>query len=436
MQLRIEKIVFPGKALAREEGKIIFTDEGLPGELVEVEILKDRKNYFEARTINILEPSSLRQNPVCSHYRACSPYQIMSYDLEIRIKIEQLTEICSRAFGQNFSALPVIPSPAIEGYRNRIKLSLNWDSQPPFLAYHQPGSLESLLPVEHCVLVSQRVNTIISRLNELIKTASLPEVKHLEIRQSFLTNEILLIFFTEDEDSLEKISELWIPALSLDSKVAGAVAAVQNRRKPKYVRLYGRDYLEEKIGTVIFRYGAASFFQVNPPMVEKVIIRIKEYISSEAPVKLADLYAGLGTFGLLLASEASEILAVESDPSNVFYLKKNLRLNRVQHLTVAEGRSEEWVEEILDFKPSAIVIDPPRRGVSPVLIEALKQQPVDLLFYLSCNPPTLARDLKLFFPEYNLAEITGFDFFPRTPHLETLAVLKSRPSDRSKRPAN
>lgn len=424
MQVRIEKVVYPGKALARSEGKIIFTDEGLPAELVEVEVLKDKKNYLEARTLKVIESSSSRQNPVCSHYQACSPYQVMTYDLELKIKSEQLTEIFSRALHREFTALEVIPSPATTGYRNKIKLSLSWDSRAPFLAYHEPGSIESLLPVESCVLVSDKVNAIISSLNNLIKGIALPAVRHLEIRQSFWTKEILLVFLAEDEESLEKVAELWVPALALDPLVVGAVGVLENRKKPKFVRLYGRDYLEEKIGQTIFRYGAGSFFQVNPLMLEKVIARIKERLQAVAPVRLTDLYAGLGTFGLLLASEASEILAVESDPSNVFYLKKNLRLNRVQHLTIAEGRSEDWTEEILDFKPSAVIIDPPRKGVSAVLIEALKSQPVELLFYVSCNPTTLARDLKVFFPEYELSEIIGFDFFPRTPHLETLAVLK------------
>lgn len=426
MQVRIEKVVYPGKALARSEGKIIFTDEGLPTELVEVEVLKDKKNYLEARTLKVIESSASRQNPVCSHYQACSPYQVMTYDLELKIKSEQLTEIFSRALHRELTPLKVIPSPATTGYRNKIKLSLSWDSRPPFLAYHEPGSIESLLPVESCVLVSDKVNAIIFSLNNLIKGIALPAVRHLEIRQSFWTKEILLVFLAEDEEGLEKVAELLVPTLALDPLVIGAVGVLENRKKPKFVRLYGRDYLEEKIGQTIFRYGAGSFFQVNPPMLEKVIAKIKEHLKPLTPVKLVDLYAGLGTFGLLLAEEASEILAVESDPNNIFYLKKNLRLNRVQHLTVAEGRSEDWIEEVLAFKPGVIVIDPPRKGMAAELIKSLKQQPAPLLFYLSCNPTTLARDLKLFLPEYELVEITGFDFFPRTPHIETLAVLRAR----------
>lgn len=427
MQLRVEKIVYPGRALARSGGKIVFTDEGLPGELVEVEFLRDKKNYAEARTIRVLEASSQRQAPACNHYSACSPYQVMSYELELKTKQGQLLEIFSHLPGYKLENIEFVPSPAILGYRNKIRLRFNWQSQPPCLAYHEPGSMVSFLPVESCHLVSDRVNRVISRFQVLLKGEPLPAISHLEIRESFWAGELLLVLESEDQDSLERAAELWVPALALDSPLAGVVGVVVEGRRRIFLRLYGRDYLEEKIGQTVFRYGAGSFFQVNPPMLEKVVDRIRKHLEPRAPVKLIDLYAGLGTFGLLLAGSASEILAIESDPGNVFFLKKNMRLNRVQHLSLAEGRSEDWIEDILEFGAGALVIDPPRRGMAEELVEALTARPAGLIFYLSCNPTTLARDLKKFLSGYELLEITGFDFFPRTPHIETLAVLRARP---------
>ncbi|MGB9907605.1 MAG: 23S rRNA (uracil(1939)-C(5))-methyltransferase RlmD [Candidatus Saccharicenans sp.] len=428
MELRVEKIVYPGRSLARAEGKIVFTDQGLPGELVEVEILKDKKNYAEARTLKILQPSADRQPPLCGHYQACSPYQIMTYDLELRTKRAQLLEIFSGLYGGDKPPLELVPSPLIYGYRNKIRLSFNWQAQPPFLAYHEPSSMASFLPVESCALVSEKVNAVISRFNTLLRGEPLPAIRHLEIRESFWSGELLLLLEATDEDSLERAAHLWLPALTMDFPVAGVVGLVPEGRRKFYSRLYGRDYLEEKVGQVVFRYGAGSFFQVNPPLLEKVVAKIKPHLEPLSPVKLIDLYAGLGTFGLLLSGSASEIMAIESDPGNIFFLKKNLRLNRIQHLVVAEGRSEDWIDVILEFQAGAVVIDPPRKGMAEELVEALVSHPPGLIFYLSCNPTTLARDLKKFLPAYELLAITGFDFFPRTPHLETLAVLKARPS--------
>lgn len=426
MELRVEKVVYPGRALGRVEGKIVFTDEGLPGELVEVNILKDKKNYAEARTLKIIEPSADRQLPRCSHYQACSPYQVMTYDLELRTKQAQLNEIFSGLYGDQRPPLEFVPSPQIYGYRNKIRLSFNWQSQPPFLAYHEPGSRVSFLPVENCALVSEKVNSLISRFSTLLRGETLPAVRHLEIRESFWSGQLLLLMEATETDSLERAARLWIPALTMDSTVTGVVGLVQAGRRKSVSRLYGHDFLEEKVGQIVFRYGAGSFFQVNPPLLEKVVDKIRQHLEPLSSIKLIDLYAGLGTFGLLLSGSASEILAVESDPSNIFFLKKNLRLNRIQHLVIAEGRSEDWIDDILKFKAGALVIDPPRKGMSEELIEALVSSPPGLVFYLSCNPATLARDLKKFLKAYELVEITGFDFFPRTPHLETLAVLKAR----------
>lgn len=426
MQVRVEKIVYPGRSLARQEGKIIFTDEGLPGELVEIEPVKEKKNYLEARTVGILEPAAERQAALCDHYRACSPYQVMTYESELEVKKQQLAEIFFHLNLNNRPGIDIKPSPLITGYRNKIRLSFNWSASPPYLAYHEPGSMEKFLPVEKCALVSDQVNNIISAVNTLLKGQPIPGLTHLEIRQSFWTQEILIVLEAGEEESLEKAAELWVPPLSLDNKLAGLTGIANLVRRKQYHKLYGRDYLEEKIGQTVFRYGAGSFFQVNPPMLEKVAEKIKEYLSPIAPVKLVDLYAGLGTFGLLLGELASEIMAVEAEPSNIFYLKKNLKLNRRQNILVCEGRSEDWLEEINEFRPSAMVIDPPRRGLAQEIADFLKSFPVPIIFYLSCNPTTLARDLKHFLPEYEISEITAFDFFPRTPHIETLTVLKSK----------
>ncbi|MGB9894013.1 MAG: 23S rRNA (uracil(1939)-C(5))-methyltransferase RlmD, partial [Candidatus Saccharicenans sp.] len=399
-------------------------DEGLPGELVEVEVLKERKNYSEARTIRILESSSDRLKPACSHYLACSPYQVMPYELELKIKGQQLQEIFRQFLGKVINSINFIPARVIAGYRNKIKLNIDWASQPPTLAYHQPGSTVEMIPVDYCHLVSEEVNKVIAKMNNLLLGPALPGIQNLEIKQSFWRQEILLIFYALEETSLEPVTKLWLPALTQKSPVVGAVGVVPRRNKPHFINLYGKDYLEEKINQTIFRYGAGSFFQVNPAMLEKVIERIQDYLKALGPVKLADLYAGLGTFGLLLAAEASEILAVESEPANIYYLKKNLKINGIQHLTVAEGKTEDWLEQVLDFRPQVVILDPPRKGLSGKIISAFKEQVVELIFYLSCNPTTQARDLPLFQPEYRTVEITAFDFFPRTAHLETLAVLK------------
>ncbi len=400
MQLRIEKIVYPGRPLARAEGKTIFTDEGLPGELVEVEILKEKKNYAEARTLRVIESAAERQIPVCNHYSACSPYQIMNYSLELKIKQEQLREIFSSVCGFHGPTIDFIPSPVIYGYRNKICLRFIWQAEKPCLAYHEPRSQLSFFPVDRCDLVSARVNAVISTFKVLLQGEPLTGLRHLEIRESFSRGELLLVFEADEAASLEKVPASWVPALRLEAPIAGAVGVLLKGRRRILQRLDGRDYIEEKIGRTIFRYGAGSFFQVNPVMLAKVVEKLQEHLQPHGPVKLIDLYAGLGTFGLLLADMASEIMAIEVDPNNIFFLEKNTRLNHIRHLKVVAGRSEDRVEDILAFKPGALVIDPPRRGMAAELVRALKACSPRLIFYLSCNPATLARDLRNLLDSY------------------------------------
>jgi 23S rRNA (uracil1939-C5)-methyltransferase len=141
---------------------------------------------------------------------------------------------------------------------------------------------------------------------------------------------------------------------------------------------------------------------------------------------VADLYCGLGTFGMFLARRCREVFGVEPEPGNVAFLKKNLELNGIGNFAVCEGTAEEWLDEILERDPAVIILDPPRRGVDPEIVRRLVEDPVPRILYLSCNPTTLARDLKGLGQAYNIAAVRVYDFFPHTPHIETLAVLEQR----------
>jgi len=212
--------------------------------------------------------------------------------------------------------------------------------------------------------------------------------------------------------------------LSAHPGLTGIAGVVNHHPEVKPVSIYGQLGLEEKFAEVILRYGPECFFQVNPPQLLSVVNELKAWFRESKPVRLLDLYAGVGTFGFLLSDLASEILAVESEPANIFYFKKNLRLNQATNIKLVAGRVEQKLKEITDFNPEVAMLDPPRQGLQPELIAELKKIPLRSIFYLSCDPATLARDLNRFRPEFEPQAIRAFDFFPRTPHLEVLTHLK------------
>jgi len=428
MELRIEKIVYPGRALGLHERQVVFTDEGLPGELVSVKILAKRKNFLEAKTVEILEPVPDRIEPRCSHYRACSPYQIMTYELETKIKSAQLAEILTRfkiPYSQGGDKWPdLVPSPQIYGYRNKIKLAVVWGNPKPFLAYHEPGSQTDLLPVENCALVSSDVNFLLSAFKELIETSPLPAISQIEIRQSFSSRALLAILYSENKLGLTEAARRWLPRLSAQPGLTGVAGLLPGHPAARPISIYGQLYLEEKFEKLSLRSGPKCFFQVNLPQLVKVADELRTWLKESKPARLLDLYAGVGTFSFFLSDLAAEVLAVESEPANIFYFKENLRLNQATNIKLVAGRVEQRLNEITAFEPQAAIVDPPRKGLEPELIATLKKIPLRSIFYLSCDPATLARDLNRLHPEYQLRSLRAFDFFPRTPHLEVLTRLE------------
>ena len=425
LRIRIEKIVYPGRRLGLSEGKVVFTDRGLPGETVEVEIFKDRRSYAEARTVRTIEPSPSRVEPRCAHYLACSSYQDMDYGLELEVKRAQVAEIMSRELKRPCEGLSVTPSPEVWGYRNKIRLRVSREGGAARFVYNEPGEQAQFVAVDRCHLVPDRVNDLLARVLGLINGGPFESVDGVEVRTSRSRGESLIICDLAAETEAARLGEA-LAGLKREFALAGAVASVFDGKRSRDERLFGRDFIEESIRGLTFRVGARSFFQANIGILERVFDDVAAAAAPRAGEIVADLYCGLGTFGILLAKKAREVFGVEPEAGNVAFLKKNLDLNRVWNFAVCEGTSEEWLPEILERAPGVAILDPPRRGVDPDIVRRLVADPMPLLLYLSCNPTTLARDLKGLLEAYTLAHLRVYDFFPHTPHIETLAVLEQR----------
>jgi 23S rRNA (uracil1939-C5)-methyltransferase len=423
MLITIQKIVYPGRRLGLAEGKVVFTDRGLPGETVEVEVFKDRKSYIEARTLRVVEPSPARVEPRCGHYLACSPYQDMDYGLEIEVKKAQVAEIMSRELKRPFDDVGATPSPEVWGYRNRIRLRVLREGGAARFVYNEPGEQASFVAVDRCHLMPDRVNDILARTLEAVNGGPFPSVSGVEVRTSRASGRSLIAVDLEGGAEAQALGGA-LAGMKKELGLAGAVASISDGKKRRDERLFGADTIEETVRGLTFRIGVRSFFQTNVGILERVFEDVAAAAAPCAEPVVADLYCGLGTFGILLAKKAREVFGVEPAAANVAFLKKNLALNRVGNFAVCEGTAEEWLGEVLDRGPNVVVLDPPRKGVDPSIVAGLVEDPVSVLIYLSCNPTTLARDLKGLLKAYELSSLRIYDFFPHTPHIETLAVLK------------
>jgi 23S rRNA (uracil1939-C5)-methyltransferase len=425
MRIEIQKIVYPGRRLGLSEGKVVFTDRGLPGETVEVEVFKDRKSYAEARTLSVVKPSPSRVEPRCAHFLACSPYQDMDYGLELEVKKGQVAEIMSRELKRPFDGLTITPSPEVWGTRNKIRLRVLWEDGAARFVYNEPGEQASFVTVDRCHLVPDRVNELLARTLGLINGGPFPSVAGLEVRSSRANGQSLAVFDLESGAEAQKLGAA-LAGVKKEFALVGAIASIYDGKKFRDERLFGRDFLEESVRGLTFHIGARSFFQTNIGILEKVFDDIAAAVAPQAEPIVADLYCGLGTFGVFLAKRAREVFGVEPAAENIAFLKKNLALNRVGNFAVCEGTAEEWLPEVLERAPGVVVLDPPRKGVDPRVVKGLVEDPVPLVLYLSCNPTTLARDLKGLVGAYVLADLRVYDFFPHTPHIEALAILEAR----------
>lgn len=372
MRLVIEKIVYPGKSLGRLKDKAAFCDEGLPGETVDIRILGEKKDFISAETLSILEKSPFRVETKCGHYKACSSYQYIDYRAQIEIKEMQVKEIFKYGMGADGGSASggdkklVMPSPVIWGYRNKAHMHIVWEGKAPHLAYHKPGSTDEFVKVKKCFLLSEKLNCELEKRLDDLKNKKL-----------YATCEI-----TARESSCENIN-----------------------------------------GKKLF-FGQDSFFQINIAMLKELIDDLKKELALSGKETLADIYCGVGTFGIILSDSAKKILAVESSAGNIPFLRKNIAENNKNNISVYEGPGEYFINSVLSQKPDVIILDPPRKGLDAKITKALYEKYSGFIVYISCDPATLVRDLKILSGRFKISFLRCYDFFPHTPHIETMCMLK------------
>jgi 23S rRNA (uracil1939-C5)-methyltransferase len=423
VRVRIKKIVYPGRSMGELDGKVVFTDDGLPGELVEVRPTREKPSFIEARTIAVLEASPGRVMPRCGHYKACSPWQTIEPGLQLEIKGGEVREIFGRELRIDLPEVPVVPSPAIWAYRNRARFHILRDGDEVCAAYHEPGEEAEYIRTDHCALVPDEINSLLGAVVEEIGSGDIRGVTDVEIRRSDADGRMLIAAFIDEGADMAAVREAFHGVGGRFPRASG-VGLVRNGRRIVEVPLFGQSRIEESVAGARFRIGPRSFFQVNSGLLAAVAEEMRGLVRGAGDPTIADFYCGVGTFGILLAPSAKEVFGIEPDEENIRFLKKNLGLNRVGNYAVCEGTGEEWIDEILERRTDVVILDPPRRGVEPSIVAGLAAKPVPLVIYLSCNPSTLARDLKGLLKAYRLDMVKIFDFFPHTPHIETLVTLR------------
>ena len=445
LTVTIEKLSNLGLGIAKIDGYVIFIEGACPGDTARIRIGKKNKNYAFAKVLEIIKSSDHRTTPFCPMQKICGACQLqfIDYDYQLELKkeivIDTMHSICGN---DNIEVRDVIPSPKTKEYRHKIQypVSETKDSKRILAGYYRQNSHE-IVNIKYCPVQPAYCDEIIEfirrkaseyKVSGYTEKTHTGDLRHIVIRTSQYNNKSLVILVMNFKKLLNKYKLLAEKIFTELENIAG-VGINYNDNKTNLILgekteiLFGDDYIEEKLCDKIFKIGAKTFFQVNPSSADNIFKYIKEYIHKnyKSPVIL-DAYAGITAFGISLADIAQKVVSVEEVKESVSLAKEIAKENGLANLEINHMDAGKFFEQEVQNgrRYDITILDPPRKGCSKESLDyALKLTKSDII-YVSCNPATLARDLKYLMEKGCKAEfIQPFDMFPHTYHIENVAIL-------------
>jgi len=449
VQLQIDDLAFGGRGVARDDGKVVFVDGGLPGDTVMARISKIKPDYCESTVAEIIRPSPHRLKAPCRHFDICGgcKWQDYNYDQQLKYKHEQLNS--SLVHIGKFVDPPIEPAIGarkIFYYRNKMEFSFNRQGASGLnLGLHQAGSFDRVFDVDQCLLQSEISNKIVAFVRDRCRQLNLPAydirnheglLRFLVIREGKFTGEIMVNVVSGPEyeafedrmmqlgkDVAHEFPEINSLLWTINSLKANIARWDKHPAILKSGVMHGRDHIHEKLNQYRFRISPDSFFQTNSYQAQILYDTIIEFAEIESRDKIYDLYCGTGTIAIYISALAGKIFGVEAVPNAIEDAKFNAELNSINNLEFHVAKVEEFIDEAPKF--DKVIIDPPRAGLHPKTLRGIINMRPAVLVYVSCNPATLARDLAGFVDSggYDLKRVVAVDMFPHTYHIEAVARL-------------
>jgi 23S rRNA (uracil1939-C5)-methyltransferase len=419
-QLKIDKLVFGGQGLGRLEGKVVFAWNALPGETVNVEYTRNKKDYAEGVATEILQPSPDRQKPTEEHFLSCSPWQILSWEEENRWK-KQLALDTFEAIAKlppNLDIAIVADDDQQYGYRNKMEYSF-WVDENEYisLAFHGRGQ-KHRHAIPGCLLAETCINLTAAQILQWIQKNRIPlrSLKSLILRSNGEGQTIAALFIKD---------KLTFPDYPVPNETnLGFQLYYSTHKSPASVptellHTAGQDFLVAQLKKTRLKFGLLSFFQVNIPLFGHALDDMAVFLDADKP--LLDFYSGVGAIGLPLHDRTKLCTLVDNNAEAIAYAQDNIKLNKLANAEAVLSPAEKVTDLITPDK--MIIFDPPRAGLhDDVTAKVLLEKP-ERLMYLSCNLSTQARDVERLKGSYDLKFMQLYNFFPRTPHIESLVVL-------------
>ena len=449
IELTITSLTSEGDGVGRtDDGIVVFIPDTAPGDVVEALILKVKKNVAYAKVSRIITPSDDRIDPDCPVATRCGGcvYRHLSYEAELQVKRRKVLDAVTRIGKLDGDLVrDIIPSENIDGYRNKAMIPVGLDREGKVIMGFYSRHSHRIAPCIDCRLsppIFNRITAVVySFLSEhpfLVYTpGNRSGVRHLYLRYAASTGDVMVCIvarkrhFADDTILYNSLKEQFPEIKSIVVNINPDDTNVILGKKT--VTVDGSDAIADTFCGLRFELSAPSFYQVNHDQAERLYAKAREYAALTGGEVLLDLYCGTGTIGLSMARECRELIGVEIVPEAIENAKRNAERNGISNARFLCGDASAAAAQLKGegIAPDVIVVDPPRKGLTPELIDTIAAMRPDRVVYVSCDPATLARDLSVFNEKnYSVKEITPVDMFPRTAHVEAV-VMMSRNEDES-----
>lgn len=459
--IQISSYAAEGKSIATlEDGKVLFVENAIPGDVVDVRVTKNKKSWAEGKVTKLITPSPTRIEPFCEHFGVCGgcKWQMVPYEQQIAYKQQQVQDQLTRIGHIELPEMQSISgSPKQQYYRNKLEFTFSMlryrtheeiiaageavIPQEPALGFHAPGLFDKVVEINQCYLQTEPTNKLLQVLRDYSKLHNLPYYNYREhtgwLRNVVLrvarTGEILVNLVIQHEDKpkrialldhlLKEIPEITTLHYTINGKVNDSIHDLD-------VHTYhGKGYIEETLEEFKFKISPKSFFQTNTYQAENLYRFTRDFAGLTGNETLYDLYCGTGSIGIFCSKGAKKVIGIEVVADAIEDAKLNAAANGLDHCLfyagdVADICTDEFFEN--HGRPDVIITDPPRAGMHEKLIQQLLRIKAPKVVYVSCNPATQARDLQLLDAAYKVTRLQPVDMFPHTHHIENVALLELR----------
>jgi 23S rRNA (uracil1939-C5)-methyltransferase len=442
--LNISDLAFGGKGVAKIENFVVFVESAVPGDVVEAQVQKSRGNYAEAQIVRLVTPSEHRVTPACEHFGFCGgcKWQHLEYAIQKQYKEDQVRQALIHIGGIKEPPVEaIIGAHKIYYYRNKMEFSFHvGESGETLLGLHVAGRFQDIFQLNWCHLESEISNEIVRFVRSRSVELGLPPyhiidhtgcLRFLVIREGKFTGQMLVNFVTGKGDFpalktlADEIGQKFGSVVSVSHTVNPEKANIA--RGEKETVLYGSDHIYEQLGEHRYRISANSFFQTNSYQVQRLYDLAVELAQPEKFDRMLDLYTGTGTIAIYFSDLVSEVVGVESVADAIADAEANVELNSVANCRFVVADVADYLKQASAENFDIVILDPPRAGCHPDVIKSLRELRPKKIVYISCNPATLARDIKELVDDgYVLDRAVPVDLFPHTFHIEAACRLTLR----------